>query len=152
MTRVLEGRNRATADEAASFAEKLIEIEDRMESLRMGHLSELAKKLKPLKDEAKELLDDAKSQGVNKGVVKAVAKARKFERKAEEAIDELEDDDRQFAVDIRAVLGSFADTPLGAAAVEAGEGKSDPTTQAIVDAVQADEAAKAAEAGADSTE
>ncbi|WP_189587452.1 hypothetical protein, partial [Mesorhizobium sp. M8A.F.Ca.ET.202.01.1.1] len=76
-------------------------------------------------DDQKSILEDAKKQGVNKGVIRAITDAQKLRRKsealaerAENKIDGLEEDDREFAVDIRQALGDdFASFGLGAAAV-----------------------------------
>lgn len=127
--RILEGRNRATPQEAASFVDKFEELEDQIGTLR----SDFMNKCKAVREQQKELLDDAKSQGIAKKVVKIIAEARRLEQKAKAKLDDLEDDDRALAVDIRKALGDYADLPLGAAAVER-EGSQDPTTAAIVDA------------------
>lgn len=152
MARVLEGRNRATADEAASFVDEF----DRLEQERERKLDELDAEFKAKKRainakvnaDQKSLLTDAKKVGVNKGVIRAIADPQKRKRKAqeayeratdkaEEAIEALEQEDRDFAIDIRKALGDdFANLPLGAAAVEREEAepKQDPATAAIVDA------------------
>lgn len=124
----LEGRNRASADEAASFIDKFEELEKQVDSLR----GEFMAKVKKVREAQSELLDDAKSQGVAKKVVKTVVEARRLEAKAKEKMEDLEDDDRVMAVDIRKALGDYADLPLGAAAVD----REDRTTSAIVGAVR----------------
>lgn len=129
--RILEGRNRANAQEAGSFVDKFEDLEKQIDALKIEHMN----KVRKIRGQQGELLDDAKSQGVPKKVVKAIADARKFERKAKERLDDLEDDDKSFAVDIRKALGDFSDLPLGAAAVDREQG--DDTTSAIVDAVKA---------------
>jgi hypothetical protein len=130
MSRILEqGRNRATPSEAASFVDKFEEMEAEIASERGVFMA----KCKAIRERQSELLDDAKSQGVAKKIVKALVKRLSLLRKADEQIDDLEDDDRAYAVDIFQALGGFADLPLGAAAVER-EGRQDPTTAAIVQA------------------
>lgn len=132
MAKILEGRNRPTPSEAASFVCRFEEIEAEIAAEK----SKFMLACKAIRARQRELLDDAKSQGVAKGVVKAVAKARKFEAKARDAMAEFEeDDDRAYAADIAKALGPFAGTPLGAAAV--GAGKPD-ITSAVVAAVKAD--------------
>jgi hypothetical protein len=154
MARVLEGRNRATASEAASFVDEF----DRLEQERERKLDELDAEFKAKKRainskvnaDQKSLLTDAKKVGVKKGVIRSLADPQKRRRKAieqleraneraEEAIDALEPEDRDYAKDIRTALGEdFAALPLGQAAVEREErpqeDKQDPTTAAIVDA------------------
>lgn len=128
MARILEGKNRASPSEAGSFVDKYEEFEAQLASER----SKFMLACKKIHEQQRELLDDAKSQGVAKKVVKTIVDARKLEAKAKAAFASLEDDDRSFAVDIRKALGDFADLPLGAAAVSANG--QDPTTAAIVDA------------------
>lgn len=146
MARVLEGRNRANASEAASFVEEF----DRLEQEREVKLAALDAEFKQKKREInkgfnndqKSILDDAKKVGVKKGVIRALADPQKKRRKAmeayeaaneraDDAIDGLEDEDQQFAIDIREALGDdFAGLPLGQAAVhrEEGESEQDPNT------------------------
>lgn len=123
-----EGKNRASAEEAGSFVDKFEEFEAQIATEASKHM--LA--CKKIREKQKELLDDAKSQGIPKKVIKALVNRRKWDKKAEEALESLEDDDKDYAVDIYQALGGFADTPLGAAAVER-----DDTTSAVVDAVRA---------------
>lgn len=157
MTAIHERPNRATPSEAASFIEEFDRIEqDREEKLRQLDADFKAKKRaiqKIANDDQKSILEDAKKQGVNKGVIRAITDAQKLRRKAEalaeraeNKIDGLEDDDREFAVDIRTALGDdFASFGLGAAAVtredadgdEEDADEQDETTAAVVNAVRA---------------
>lgn len=163
MARVLEGRNRATASEAASYVEEF----DRLEQVREVRLAELDAEFKKKKREVnkginndqKAILDDAKKVGVKKGVIRALADPQKKRRKAQEmleaadgraedAIDELEDEDQVFAKDIREALGEdFASLPLGAAAVEREDADSsedgDPVAKAAADAWDKEDGAAA---------
>lgn len=132
MARILEGRNRPTASEAASFVDKFEALEARIATEKAKYM--LA--CKAIRTEQKDLLDDAKGQGVGKGIVKAIHKARVLTAKAKAAMDALEDpDDRDYADEIRKALGDFADLPLGAAAVDGAE-KS--TAEAAAEAMKAD--------------
>lgn len=151
MSAIHERPNRASPSEAASFVEEFDRLEQvREEKLRLIEAELKAKKRaiqKEVNDDQKVLLDDAKKQGVNKGIIRALSDAQKIRRKAEALIekadgklDGLEDDDREFAVDIRTALGDdFASFGLGAAAVEKDETKNDQdeTTAAVVNAVKA---------------
>lgn len=164
MARVLEGRNRATADEAASFVSEL----DRIEQNREVKLAELDAEFKKRKRDLNKQFDgdqagiyeDAKKQGVAKGTLRAIIAGQARIRKAEEKVDaakeraadgiaDLEDENRDFAIDIVKALGSdFAGFGLGAAAVERAEGepKQDPATAAIVKSFADGKAEKAAKA------
>lgn len=153
MTAIHERPNRASPSEAGSFVEEA----DRHEQDRENRLSALdaefkAKKRainKEINESLKEIFEDAKKQGVNKGVVRAIVDQQRLKRKAqamieraEEKVDGLEDDDREFAVDIRDALGDdFASFGLGAAAVEREDAEDEPdagddTTSAVVSAVR----------------
>ncbi|CAH2399148.1 hypothetical protein [Mesorhizobium ventifaucium] len=152
MTKVHERPNRASPSEAGSFVEEFDRLEqDREEKIRALDAEFKVKKRaiqKAINDDQKEILEDAKKHGVNKGVIRAIVDAQKLKRKAEAMIeradgkvDGLEDDDREFAVDIRQALGdNFASFGLGAAAVQREEGhdddKQDETTAAVVAAVK----------------
>lgn len=156
MTAIHERPNRATPSEAASFIEEFDRLEqDREEKLRVLDAEFKAKKRaiqKIANDDQKSILEDAKKQGVGKGIVRAIADAQKLRRKAEllaaraeNKLDGLEDDDRDFAIDIRTALGDdFASFGLGAAAVSREEDEEDgddeqqdETTAAVVNAVRA---------------
>ena len=133
MARILEGANRATDSEAASFVDEF----DRLEREREDELRNLEADFKAKKrainakvnEDQKSILTDAKKVGVKKGVIRALAdpnkRVRKASRdlaraheKAEEAIEALEADEREYAIGIREALGDdFSSFGLGAAAV-----------------------------------
>lgn len=152
MTKVHERPNRASPSEAGSFVEEFDRIEqDREEKLRVLDAEFKVKKRaiqKAANEDQKEILEDAKKHGVNKGVIRAIIDAQKLKRKAEAMIeraegkvDGLEDDDREFATDIRTALGdNFASFGLGAAAVKREEAddddEQDAATAAVVAAVK----------------
>lgn len=134
MARVLEGRNRATPDEAASFAEEI----DRIEQNREVKLAEIDAEFKKRKRDANKSFNgdqesiyaDAKKQGVAKGTLRAIiigqARIRKAQEKvlsakeaARDGLDGLEAEARDQAVDIVKALGDdFSGFGLGAAAVK----------------------------------
>ena len=124
--KILEGRNRANDSEAASFVERFEELEANVLKRRMSFLEDCRK----IRHEQKELLDDAKSQGVAKQVVRSVVRARALQTNITALEENLEDDDRQLFKGIRDVLGDYGDTPLGQAAIDSEEGQQDATTAA----------------------
>jgi hypothetical protein len=132
MSRILEGRNRANGEEAASFVDKYEDLEREKLREKMSYME----RCRRITEQQKELLDDAKSKGIAKKVVRNVAKARELEAKVKDLLDDLEDDDKSMFIDIRKALGDYADLPLGVAAVEREDGGQDETTAAIVGAVK----------------
>lgn len=130
----LDGRNRANAEEAATFVEEHERINGELEREKAEYMN----RCKKFRIEQKENLDDAKAQGVGKGLVKDIVKARSLEAKSKAILASLDADEEEFFVDIRKALGDFADTGLGAAAIE--NEKQDETTAAIIGAVMDDEA------------
>jgi hypothetical protein len=133
MARILEGRNRANPDEMASFVDKYEELEKEILREKMSYME----RCRRIREQQKDLLDDAKDQGLPKNVVKAVVKARDLERKVESLLEEMEDDAAQLFKDIREALGDYADLPLGQAAVSREE-QDDERTAAVVNAVKND--------------
>lgn len=130
MSRVLEGRNRATPSEMASYVDEFEKLEKEKLDRKMAYMAECAK----ISARQKDLCDDAKGAGLNGKVLRATVKQRALERKAAAIVEALEDDDADLVRDIREALGDFADLPLGAAAVD----RDDERTAAIVNAVKAD--------------
>lgn len=137
--RVLEGRNRANSDEMAAYINRLEELDSELLREKMAYME----RARRIQENKKEVLDEARENGLSKKAVRAVVKVRDLERKAEAAREDLEDDDAAVFDDIREALGDFADSPLGKAAVER-----DETTNAVIDAVKGD--LKPGEAGEDS--
>ena len=139
MPKVHEGANRATPSEAATFVEEI----DRLEQERERKLAELTDKFKTDKlalnqkynSEQDVHRTDAKKVGIKKGVINKLVKGQKGIRKYEEGlanaksratggVEELETEDRDYAVDILTALGNdFAGFGLGAAAVKAEKAK-----------------------------
>lgn len=131
MARVLDGgRNRASPDEMASFVDEYEKMEKEKLDRKMAYMAECAK----IAGRQKDLVDDAKAQGLDGKVLRSVVKARAFERKADAVYEALEDDDAALHKDIREALGDYADLPLGAAAVAS----DDERTSAVVNAVKRD--------------
>lgn len=130
MTRILEGRNTLTDEQASSFLGKYEELLGKIEALKIEHMN----KCRTVRAEITELLDDAKSQGIAKGDIKDAAKARALRAKLHDLLTAREDDSRVKGI-LEAIGDDFASFGLGAAAM-AREGDDapgqDPTTAAIV--------------------
>lgn len=142
--------NRARPDEAASYVDKYDDFNQKMEEECAAIDAEMKRKKSDVKkkytDEQQGVLDDGKKNGVKKTLIRALAdqaklsrKAKALQEKADGKLDDLEEDDREYAIDIKKSLGAdFASFGLGAAAVAAEEtsDEADETTAAIIDAVQ----------------
>jgi uncharacterized protein (UPF0335 family) len=78
---------------------------------------------KPLHEAIKDTIEDAvKTKGFDKKALKVSVKQREFLRKMEELENEL-DEVTQTALDrLQSQLGTFADSPLGKAAMDAAKG------------------------------
>ena len=129
--RVMDGRNRAPADQAASFVDGVEQIEEQIDALKIDFMNQVRVK----RAEQKEVLDDAKSQGWPKKIIKDMVKRRALKAKMEAITEDYEADQKQDFVDLGKALGDFLDTDLGKAA-SAREGQQDERTAGIVDAVK----------------
>lgn len=134
MAEIREGANRASPSEAASYVEEWDRIEqdkeNRLDQLDAEYKEKKRTLVKSASGDQKAILEEAKRVGVKKGVVRAIGGGQKRLRKAAEdmvkakgkavnGIDELDGDEREFAVDILTALGDdFASFGLGKAAVE----------------------------------
>jgi uncharacterized protein (UPF0335 family) len=98
------------------------QIEGFMEDLRSEKALYMSR-CKPLHESIKETIEDAvKSKGFDKKALKISVKQREFLRKMEQLENEL-DEVTQTALDrLQSQLGTFADSPLGKAAMEAAKG------------------------------
>ena len=75
---------------------------------------------KALREDIKEVLDEAQQKGLPKRPLRAIVKQRALEKKVAACRDDLEDDDHVSAFDVmKAALGDLADLPLGQAAMGA---------------------------------
>lgn len=72
----------------------------------------------PLRSDIKDILEEAKSNGITKKAIKAVVKARALARKADRAREDLDIADRDTFDNIRHALGDLAELPLGQAALD----------------------------------
>lgn len=78
------------------------------------------------------IFEDAKGLGIPTAELKAVIKTRRFEAKASAAREALEAEEREIFDNIREALGDYAETPLGAAAVEAAESQEETQAETNV--------------------
>ncbi len=72
----------------------------------------------PLREDIKEILIEAESNGLTKKAIRAVVKARALARKAEAVSDALEPSDKDTYDNIRHALGDLAGLPLGIIALD----------------------------------
>jgi Arc/MetJ-type ribon-helix-helix transcriptional regulator len=101
--------------------EKLQDIVGRIEQCFADLLSERGaymNRCRGIREGITAAYDDAKAQGIPKKELRALVKTRELERKIAAQFAELEADEQQNYQMIQEALGDFADSPLGAAAVE----------------------------------
>ncbi len=128
-------KNRADQGDMRDFVDRI----ERCNKDKASAHGVYMKRCGEIQNDINAILDEAKDAGLTKKSVKAVIKVREHEAKAKALREDLEDDDAALFDDIREALGDFADSPLGAAAVERDGAAQDDTTAAIVGAVEADE-------------
>lgn len=76
---------------------------------------------KPIREDQKELLNEAGAKGLNKRAIRAHLKERKMDRKKEAIREKLNPEDQDSLDALRHALGELVDTPLGTAALHAAE-------------------------------
>lgn len=114
-------------------------IEGYMEDLRSEKALYMSR-CKPIHESIKDTIEDAvKTKGFDKKALKIGVKQREFLRKMEQLENEL-DEVTQTALDrLQSQLGTFADSPLGKAAVDAAKAsaprrrKRDPISELVGD-------------------
>lgn len=78
---------------------------------------------KTLRDDIKEVLIEAKDNGIPVKALKAELRLRKLDRDKAKVVAGLEQDDADTLELIQEALGDFASSPLGAAALKAAEAR-----------------------------
>jgi uncharacterized protein (UPF0335 family) len=94
---------------------------DRIENLHGDLASEKGEfmaRCKVIQADIKEVLTEAKNAGIPKKPLKSLVKQRKLERDIENIRTDLEGDDQDSFDQLVMALGKFAETELGAAAVQ----------------------------------
>lgn len=102
-------------DKTRSYVGRIENVEGEIESLK----GEFMSKVKAKREDIKQILEDAKNEGIPKKSLKAVIAVRKLERKIEKAADGLDIDEAAGYEQMMEALGELADTPLGGAAMAA---------------------------------
>lgn len=92
------------------FVERIELLEDDLQKAQERFKDETAT---PIKNDIKNIYDEAKAEGLTKKAIKAVVTARKKERQAELARKKLDIADQDTFDNIRLALGDLADLPLG---------------------------------------
>lgn len=95
---------------------------DRIENLHSdlaAEKGEFMQKCKVIHADIKEVLTEAKNAGIPKKPLKSLVKQRKLERDIEDIRTDLEGDDQDSFDQLCLALGKFAETGLGAAALDA---------------------------------
>ncbi|MCK9994503.1 MAG: hypothetical protein Dbin4_03023 [Alphaproteobacteria bacterium] len=125
-TKLTAGRQkRATPRKGGGVSDPvvLIEFVARIENLHADLEKEKSAYMlacKALREDIREVLEEAQEKGLPKKPLRAIVKQRALEKKAAACRDDLEDSDHLSAFDImKAALGDLADLPLGQAAMGA---------------------------------
>lgn len=94
-------------------------IEDKDQEIEAEHMLYMAK-VKAIREDRKDIIDDAGNKGFNKKALKAKVKQRSLLRRAEAVVTPL-DESAQAAFDhLTAQLGDYGSTELGKATLRAG--------------------------------
>lgn len=101
------------ADKMREYIEEIEGIKDDIES----ETGAFMKRIKDKKTEIKNLIADAKNEGIPTKAFRAELKLREFDRKKDKVVAGLEDGDADELDMIREALGDFASLPLGDAAM-----------------------------------
>ena len=104
--------------EPSHVQEAVANIEQAHRDLLSEH-SAYMRRCRVIREGMTAVYDVAKERGIAKKELRALVKQRNFERKAEEARIRLEPDEINTFDMLKGALGDFANTPLGAAALEA---------------------------------
>ena len=118
-----KGRAKPRAGGGADNPNLVIEFVGRIENLHADLEKEKSAYMlacKALREDLKEVFEQAQDKGLPKKPLKAIVKQRALEKKVAACRDDLDDIDHLSAFDImKAALGDLADLPLGQAAMGA---------------------------------
>ena len=118
-----KGRAKPRKGGGADNPDLVIEFVGRIENLHADLEKEKSAYMlacKALREDIREVLEEAQEKGLPKKPLRAIVKQRALEKKAAACRDGLEDIDHLSAFDVmKAALGDLADLPLGQAAMGA---------------------------------
>ncbi len=121
------GKTAGIGDNSKSLTDKGTEYVKRIENVE-AEIDRETREFKdtliaPLKADVKSIYDEAKAAGLTKKSVKAIITARKKKRQADALRAALDIADQSAFDNISLALGDYADTALGAAAIERAGGR-----------------------------
>ena len=108
------GHNGFDPEKAKSFVSRIENLNDDMETLKAEHMS----KCKAVREDIKDVIAEAKNEGIPASALKAVVKVRALERKAAAERDNLDNEIQGDFDNLRLALGDLAETELGQAALD----------------------------------
>ncbi|MDP2618591.1 MAG: DUF2312 domain-containing protein [Hyphomicrobiales bacterium] len=114
-TRVSKQTNGIDADMAKAFIERIENLEGQIDSERGSYMQ----KAKTIREDIKEVIIEAKDEGIPSKALKAMVKDRRYDRKKAELAAGLDIDEGAAFEQMKEALGPLADTPLGEAALGA---------------------------------
>lgn len=112
------GHNGIDLDKAKSFVGRIENCEAEIDSERGTYMAAA----RVLREDIKEILDEAKTAGIPKKALKAMVADRRLSKKKRKLADGLDIDDLAAFEQMREALGDLAALPLGEAALRGAEG------------------------------
>lgn len=103
------------------FVEEAIERYEALDEQCRKLMADAMRACKPLRQDQREILDEAGTRGLNKRALRAHLRGRALDRKKEALRDKLEGEDQDSYDALVHALQGLVDTPLGQAALHAAE-------------------------------
>lgn len=121
MVRQSKQTNGIDAEKAKAFVGRIENVEAEIESKR-GEYMAFAK---DRREDIKEIISEAKDEGIPKKALKAIVADRRFDRKKAKLADGLDIDEGAAFEQMKEALGALGGTPLGEAALASAAGDDD---------------------------
>ena len=117
MTKQSPQTNGINAELGKSYVARVENLEAQIESERGQYMA----KAKAIRSDIKDVITDAKADGIPKAALKAIVADRRLERRRKKIADGLDIDTGAAFEQLKEALGDYGSTPLGTAAVDQAE-------------------------------